>query len=92
MGCTGSSADLATCLKGKSVQELVTAQQEMLELWVFPLRTTPVVDGEWRGDDGFLPKKPDQLMDAGAFAQVPVLTGVVTDEVIGNLHTDKKAN
>ncbi len=78
---TGSSSELAKCLKEKSVSQLITAQKDLLELWVFPIRTAPVVDGEWRGEDGFLPKKPGELMDAGAFLQIPILTGVVHDEV-----------
>jgi carboxylesterase type B len=80
IGCSGGSEELATCLKEKTPDELIDAQQKLLDLYVFPIRTAPVVDVAWRGDEGFLPGLPEELMDAGAFAQVPVMTGVVQDE------------
>lgn len=80
MQCSGDSHELAACLKEKSVDELITAQHELLELWVLPIRTAPVVDSEWRGDEALLPSMPEELMDAGAFVQVPVMTGVTKDE------------
>lgn len=38
------------------------------------------MDIAWRGDEAFLSDTPKALMNGGAFAQVPVLTGLVTNE------------
>jgi len=80
VGCSGGSEELATCLREKTPDEIIAAQQELLEIYIFPIRTAPVVDADWRGEDAFLPGPPSELMDAGAFAQVPVMTGVTQDE------------
>lgn len=66
---------------GKDRDELISAQQGMLKLWSFPLRTAPVVDKSWRGEQAFLPEEPIKLMDEGNFMQIPVMAGVTHDEV-----------
>lgn len=92
---TGSPVELAECLRTKTTDELIIAQNEGKKIWAFPLRTAPVVDAEWRGEEAFLPDDPETLMDAGAFVQVPVLTGVTHDEGVWGaaiIYEDRKEN
>ncbi|CAL8073630.1 unnamed protein product [Orchesella dallaii] len=92
VGCLGDSYELASCLHEKSIEDLILAQQPLETYSPFPLhRATPVVDFEWRGDDAFLPGDPKELMDAGAFAQVPVIAGVTHDEGL-NFYAEVHAN
>ncbi|CAG7833495.1 unnamed protein product [Allacma fusca] len=79
--CSGNSEDIRTCLKEKTPEELVKAQQSTIKTWAFPIRTAPVVDIEARGEGkALLPDTPSNLMDAGAYAQIPVIAGVNHDE------------
>lgn len=82
-GCvTDESYELLNCLLEKSPEELVEAQEAIQTKYKHPFTATPVIDG-WRGEEAFLADYPKNLMEAGAFAQVPVITGVVHDEGLG---------
>nr|CAB3264349.1 neuroligin-4, X-linked [Phallusia mammillata] len=62
-GCDASASDsLVACLRGKTVQELVTAQNN--------LQFAPVVDNY------FLPDDPQNLMDSATLSQWSYLMGV----------------
>ncbi|ODN05053.1 Esterase FE4 [Orchesella cincta] len=91
VGCFGGSFELASCLQEKSIEELIEAQQSLISFSSFPVLSSPVIDVDWRGEDAFLHGKPKELMDAGAFAQVPVIAGVTHDEglsIYARLHLE----
>ena len=78
--CFGTSEELATCLRTKSAEALISAQEGLHAIWITPMRATPIVDNEWRGDAALLPADPEILMDSGAFPNIPIMLGVTSEE------------
>jgi len=78
VGCAGN--DAATCLRGKSADELVAALPYRRGLLLLPgVWWGPIVDGVE------LPRMPLAAIRAGDFARVPLIIGTARDE--GTLHT-----
>ncbi|KAH7319331.1 Alpha/Beta hydrolase protein [Rhexocercosporidium sp. MPI-PUGE-AT-0058] len=83
-GCNNSS-DTWTCLQGVPIDSLVQASSKVFantKLTNPASVFSPVVDGT------FLTDFPSVLMEQGKFAQVPMLIGTTTTELINSVPTD----
>ncbi|XP_019345837.1 acetylcholinesterase [Alligator mississippiensis] len=77
VGCPagGNDSEVVACLRSRSPQDLIDQEWGVLpQPSVFRFPFVPVVDGD------FLADSPEVLLNAGSFAEMPVLAGVVRDE------------
>jgi para-nitrobenzyl esterase len=73
-GCAGS-ADVAACLRGKSVEEIVTAVPGTFS--VLPRLYGPNVDGH------VFPEQPIKMITARRYQPMPVIIGTTAEETLG---------
>ncbi|XP_031146970.1 acetylcholinesterase [Sander lucioperca] len=76
VGCNGGNdTELVDCLRGKTPQELIDQEWQVLP-WsaLFRFSFVPVVDGE------VLPDTPDAMLSSGNFKDTQILLGVNQDE------------
>jgi para-nitrobenzyl esterase len=69
LGCTGTGADQATCLRGKSADALRDAGGGGSTGGATPIPLRPIVDGK------VIPSQPYDLLRSGKFNKVPVISG-----------------
>ncbi|XP_037615302.1 acetylcholinesterase [Sebastes umbrosus] len=76
VGCNGGNdTELVDCLRGKTAQELIDQEWQVLP-WsaLFRFSFVPVVDGE------VLPDTPEAMLSSGNFKDTQILLGVNQDE------------
>ncbi|XP_056298967.1 acetylcholinesterase [Pseudoliparis swirei] len=76
VGCTGcNDTEMVDCLRGKSPQELIDQEWQVLPLSaLFRFSFVPVVDGD------VLPDNPEAMLSSGNFKDTQILLGVNQDE------------
>jgi para-nitrobenzyl esterase len=74
LGCPGTSADAAACLRGKSPEELTNAGGGGSAGGATALPLRPIVDG------AVIPDQPRKLLASGKVNKVPVIAGYNSDE------------
>jgi para-nitrobenzyl esterase len=79
LGCPGSGADAASCLRGKSAADIIQTTPGQLGFLGKGERYGLVIDGTTLTDS------PGEMLTAGKLARVPVLLGTNSDE--GTLFT-----
>lgn len=84
LGCPhDTSANILNCLKTKSAQELGNSLSEFDEFNYDPILIwLPVIEPDV-GQERFLTENAVELVQSGQFMEVPVMTGVTTDEFVG---------
>lgn len=73
VGC-GAAADVAACMRGKTVAEVLAAAPRPIELERYGARYQPTIDGY------ILTEAPWRALAAGRFNRVPFITGSNQDE------------
>jgi carboxylesterase type B len=81
LGCTGTATEVLSCLRSKSAADILDATAASTDGTYSGLSVNAIVDGD------FLAKAPLAALASGDFNHVPVLIGVVHDELSGSAYS-----